>query len=101
MHITSHVSTNPQPTTHSTDIPSNFKSAIQGGTVLKRGAKGALVKELQNLLNEAGANPKLVADGDFGRGTENALKIFQRQHNLTTDGRSDHFEAGCRMERSR
>ncbi|MBK04897.1 MAG: hypothetical protein CL920_25035 [Deltaproteobacteria bacterium] len=87
MHITSHVSTNPQPTTHSTDIPSNFKSAIQGGTVLKRGAKGALVKELQNLLNEAGANPKLVADGDFGRGTENALKIFQRQHNLTTDGK--------------
>lgn len=46
---------------------------------LKLGSKGASVKELQKLLG-------LKVDGDFGPKTENAVKNFQKNHNLTEDG---------------
>lgn len=52
---------------------------------LQRGASGAAVKELQQLLKAVGlygAN----ADGKFGPVTEAAVKAFQRQHGLTVDG---------------
>ena len=46
---------------------------------LKLGSKGKFVKELQNLLD-------LTVDGDFGLKTENAVKNFQKKHNLIEDG---------------
>lgn len=47
--------------------------------VLRRGSKGAAVKELQKLL-------KLVPDGVFGSITEEAVKSFQEANGLKGDG---------------
>ena len=47
--------------------------------LLKVGSKGPLVKELQRALG-------ITADGIFGKGTESAVKKFQKDNNLTVDG---------------
>lgn len=46
---------------------------------LKVGSKGDMVKKLQAAL-------KIAADGDFGPGTERALKQWQQANGLTADG---------------
>lgn len=56
-------------------------------TVLKRGSKGAAVKEVQRLLNAAGAFPSLDEDGDFGGSTETASRAFQKGIGLVVDGK--------------
>ncbi len=48
-------------------------------SILKRGLKGAPVKRLQSKLGVA-------ADGDFGPGTEKALKEWQSANGLAADG---------------
>lgn len=62
------------------------KTATAGTTekTLRRGSKGAQVKEWQKFLNSTGA--VLVVDGDFGARTEAATKKFQADHGLETDG---------------
>lgn len=55
-------------------------------TILKRGSKGAAVKELQRLLNKAGASPQLNPDGDFGPATDKAVRAFQERFELVVDG---------------
>ena len=52
---------------------------------LRRGNKGEAVEELQAILN-AKFGFDLEIDGDFGKATETAVKEFQKQHNLTSDG---------------
>lgn len=52
---------------------------------LKRGSKGDSVKNLQKFLNWYG-NFKLSVDGEFGGGTLNALKTFQRTEGISADG---------------
>jgi len=52
---------------------------------LRRRAKGDDVKELQRLLTDAGFYSG-KADGDFGRGTERAVKRFQTDRGLKADG---------------
>lgn len=52
--------------------------------VLKRGASGSSVKELQNLLNQNGAT--LEVDGVFGPNTQSAVVNYQRSKGLTVDG---------------
>ena len=52
--------------------------------VLKRGASGDSVKELQNLLNQNGAT--LAVDGNFGPDTQSAVVNYQRSKGLTVDG---------------
>lgn len=47
--------------------------------VLQKGSKGDLVKKMQVALG-------IGADGDFGQGTENALKKWQDRNGLTPDG---------------
>jgi putative chitinase len=47
--------------------------------VLRKGSKGDLVKKMQAALG-------IGADGDFGQGTENALKKWQDRNGLTPDG---------------
>ncbi len=53
---------------------------------LSKGKVGDDVRELQMLLNLAGANPKLSEDGDFGTKTQIALKEFQQLSELKADG---------------
>jgi peptidoglycan hydrolase-like protein with peptidoglycan-binding domain len=48
-------------------------------TPLKKGSKGSGVKNVQTLL-------KLKADGDFGTGTEKAVKAFQKSKGLSETG---------------
>ena len=53
--------------------------------LLKRGSAGASVELLQLALNRAGFGA-LDTDGLFGGDTERALKAFQRQNGLASDG---------------
>ncbi len=48
-------------------------------SILKRGLKGAPVKRLQEKLG-------IGADGDFGPGTEKAVRDFQQANGLAVDG---------------
>ena len=48
-------------------------------SILKRGLKGAPVKRLQEKLG-------ISADGDFGPGTEKAVKAYQQSNGLSVDG---------------
>ena len=48
-------------------------------SILKRGLKGAPVKRLQEKLG-------IGADGDFGPGTEKAVRAFQEANGLAVDG---------------
>lgn len=48
-------------------------------SILKRGLKGAPVKRLQERLG-------ITADGDFGPGTERAVREFQEANGLVVDG---------------
>ncbi|SDI97333.1 Peptidoglycan-binding (PGRP) domain of peptidoglycan hydrolases-containing protein [Actinokineospora alba] len=52
---------------------------------LNRGANNPEVAALQYLLRDDGREPGAV-DGDFGAGTETAVKAFQSAHGLTADG---------------
>lgn len=51
---------------------------------VKRGAKGNITRLIQERLNSVGF--KLSTDGIFGGGTENAVKVFQRNRGLSADG---------------
>ena len=53
-------------------------------TTLKLRSKGDSVQLLQEILNKAGYS--LVADGQFGKNTERAVRDFQMKHNLISDG---------------
>jgi peptidoglycan hydrolase-like protein with peptidoglycan-binding domain len=52
--------------------------------VLLKGSKGRDVSKIQQKLKDLGA--QLDVDGDFGKGTEEAVKAFQRAHDLDADG---------------
>lgn len=73
------------------DVIDNL-SAYKGGqsasgTVLKKGDKGAAVKELQQNLIKLGYDcGPYKADGDFGADTEAAVKAFQKDHGIGADG---------------
>lgn len=54
---------------------------------LRNGSKGSVVKSLQILLIGRGYScGSCGADGDFGNGTMNAVKKFQKNNGLTGDG---------------
>ncbi len=54
-------------------------------STLKKGSQGKAVEKLQNRLYELGYYSGPV-DGDFGDGTEEAFKLFQKQAGLYVDG---------------
>ncbi len=54
-------------------------------TLLTVGAKGQTVTALQAQLKARGFDPGPV-DGDFGPGTEQAVRAFQQAHGLEVDG---------------
>lgn len=51
---------------------------------VKRGARGNITKLIQERLNSVGFH--ISTDGIFGGGTENAVKVFQRNRGLSADG---------------
>lgn len=51
---------------------------------VKKGAKGNITRLIQERLNSVGF--KLSTDGIFGSGTDNAVKVFQRNRGLSADG---------------
>ncbi|MCG7443643.1 C40 family peptidase [Dermabacter vaginalis] len=63
---------------------STNKAAVNNTPKLRRGNRGGAVKNLQSLLNKAGANIKV--DGSFGRGTYNAVRNFQSSAGVGVDG---------------
>ncbi len=54
--------------------------------VLRRGSKGEKVKRLQTRLNQLG-HYRGPIDGDYGPGTEKAVRAFQRAKRLKVDGK--------------
>lgn len=65
--------------------------------VLRKGSKGNLVKVLQALLVCNGQKAAYV-DGDFGSGTETAVKAIQSLHKIEVDGEAgkDTFSKLCK-----
>jgi hypothetical protein len=55
-------------------------------STLRRGDRGPAVLELQHKLNAAGAHPPLPTDGEFGPKTQKAVKDFQQENGLASDG---------------
>jgi peptidoglycan hydrolase-like protein with peptidoglycan-binding domain len=53
--------------------------------VLKRGASGTAVRQLQTALKEAGHDPGPI-DGHFGPATEAAVRAFQQEKGIAVDG---------------
>lgn len=54
---------------------------------IKKGNTGATVKTLQQMLSKLGYDLGICGvDGDFGIATEKAVKAFQKDHGLKTDG---------------
>ncbi len=53
---------------------------------LTEGASGSAVRTLQVRLNTWGARPQLSLDGRFGALTLAAVRAFQQNHHLVTDG---------------
>ena len=53
---------------------------------LKKGNAGEIVITLQSLLVEKGYMDRNYVDGDFGPGTDTAVKQFQTDNSLTADG---------------
>lgn len=53
--------------------------------VLQKGDEGEEVEGLQQSLRDAGYD--IQVDGDFGKGTDRAVRAFQKAHNLIIDGR--------------
>ena len=64
--------------------PTTRPTATDNGT-LRNGSTGDAVRKMQQRLKELGYYTGSV-DGDFGAGTESALKDFQRANGLTADG---------------
>lgn len=63
-----------------------LKPVRDGDLFVRPKESGIHVAALQELLNGAGATPKLSVDGKFGSGTEAAVREFQRSHKLKVDG---------------
>lgn len=61
-------------------------TAPTAASSLKRGSSGASVKTVQQRLKDLGYYTGSV-DGDFGEGTEAAVKAFQKANGLTADGK--------------
>ena len=68
-------------------IEKQKQPTIHKDTTLRYGSEGPAVKELQtNLIKLKYDCGSAGADGDFGSGTEAAVRAFQKDHGLTIDG---------------
>lgn len=64
--------------------PAPARPKTKADPVLKRGSKGQAVLNAQNALRRAGL--RVAVDGDFGPGTDSALRAFQKAQGLPVDG---------------
>ena len=70
-----------------TNTPKPTATPTPTSSSLKVGSTGAAVRELQQRLKDLGYYTGTV-DGDFGTGTENAVRAFQKANGLTQDGKA-------------
>ena len=69
------------------DGDSGFPDKPTWHPTIRRGSKGNDVILMQRMLYSLGSDIGVAGiDGDFGRGTEQALKAFQSDHGLVVDG---------------
>jgi peptidoglycan hydrolase-like protein with peptidoglycan-binding domain len=61
------------------------KGGMMAEPILRPGSSGEAVRELQQALKGLGYDPGVV-DGQFGSGTESAVKAFQKAQGITVDG---------------
>ena len=65
----------------------NAELNAENRLTIRRGSKGETVAEMQGILERLGYDlGSCGVDGDFGRMTEKAVKAFQKDHGLKTDG---------------
>ena len=61
---------------------------MQANTLIQKGDKGEIVKQIQTLLMSHGFNlGKFGADGDYGDATVKAVEDFQKSKGLLVDGK--------------
>ena len=70
-----------------TQVPASYEASEKYET-LYINSSGAKVKALQEALQELGYYTG-SADGIYGSGTQNAVRLFQQKNNLTADGAAD------------
>ncbi len=66
-----------------------LENIAKGNGTLRKGARGPAVRALQNYLTQVGLGSMLGragADGDFGNGTVDAVKAWQKANGLGADG---------------
>ena len=74
-------------------------SAFARYSTLEFGDRGKDVLKLQMTLQTLGYDPQ-GTDGKFGRGTENAVKLFQSKNGLEADGKAGHLTLSLLYEGS-
>lgn len=72
-------------------VPINASAAV----LLKRGSSGLEVKKVQTTLKEMGYYKYPKITGYFGSVTEDAVKHFQKDNDITTDGRIGSITRGA------
>ncbi|MBE5771266.1 MAG: peptidoglycan-binding protein [Clostridiales bacterium] len=70
---------------YSSSVRSTSSASAVIGNTLRNGSEGAAVRVLQSKLKSLGYYTGVV-DGDYGTGTVEAVKAFQRAHGMTADG---------------
>ena len=78
--LTTTLTTSTTPSTTTSSTP----ATLPEGVVLRRGAKGVEVRQVQEALVELGYSTTI--DGKFGPATAQAVKSFQASSGLTADG---------------
>lgn len=73
------------------NAPTGSVQSSYPGTALRLGSSGIDVRRIQTFLNRIRRNYPLIpainpVDGVFGAGTQEAVKVFQRTFNLSSDG---------------
>ena len=66
------------------NLPQSSATSTFKLPTIRQGSSGSVVRVLQQLLNFKGLSLKV--DGEFGPGTQEAVKDFQRINNLPGDG---------------
>ncbi|WP_413381349.1 peptidoglycan-binding protein [Alkalihalobacillus sp. 1P02AB] len=66
--------------------PSHSAAAAEKESLLLKGMEGSQVEELQEKLEERGFFDGDSENGVFGQNTKEAIKKFQKEHNLLVDG---------------